>query len=307
MRFSQNSYGTLYYMNHILIVGGSGFIGQALVRSFVARDYRVTVFDMIRGRFEHEHVRYHTVDVQSGKLPTLSECHYIINLAGAPINNRFTAEYKKIIWTSRVITTRSLRQWVETQSWQPLLYIGASAVGYYGDHGSEIISENSRPGNDTLARVCVDWEREHHGFEKLGIPVIILRQGAIIGPGGYIAQLLPWYRRGLKIILGSGNNYMPWIGLTDLVHIYTTLFEDKVAQGVYNAVSPEMTQQSHISSVLSSLTRARILIHAPLWMLRLRFGELADVMIMSQKVSPSEVLLKYITTQLSDALERSIR
>jgi uncharacterized protein (TIGR01777 family) len=290
-------------MEHVLIVGGSGFIGQALVRSFVARNCRVTVFDIHDGRFEHELVRYYPVDVQGGKLPTLPECHCIINLAGAPISNRFTTEYKKVIWTSRVITTRSLRQWVETQSWQPHTYVGASAVGYYGDRGSEQITEHTRPGNDTLARVCVDWEREHHAFEKLGIPVTILRQGTILGAGGYIAQLLPWFRHGFSVTLGSGANYVPWIALHDLVNIYSAICCQAIPPGIHNAVSLEYTKQSDIVATLGLLTHARFPVSAPVWALRLRFGELADVMTMSQKISYSSELKPYITTSLLEALE----
>ncbi len=277
-------------MKHALIVGGSGFIGQALVRTCLSRGYRVSVFDIRIGSTEHEHLRYYPVDVQGGKLPSLPLCDVIINLAGAPINHRFTKEYKKILWSSRIICTRSLRQWVETQSWQPQIYVGASAVGYYGNRGNETLSEQSRPGQGTLARICVDWEREHKAFEKLGIPVATLRQGHVLGAGGFLQEILPWFRRGFRVIIGNGVYYLPWIDLRDLCTLYMSLIEGKIPPGTYNAVATDIMPYTRFSRVLAGLTHARIPLPVPVWALRLRYGELADHMTASQRIQTGDAI-----------------
>lgn len=291
-------------MKHALIVGGSGFVGQSLVHAFIDAGWRVTVFDTRIGKYEHEFTRYYAVDVTGGKLPTLQPCDVIINLAGATINHRFTPEYKKLIWSSRVISTRSLRQWVETQSWQPGIYIGACATGYYGNRGNEQVSTSTKPADDILGRICIDWEREHNGFTKIGIPVSILRQGHVLGHGGLIAELLPWYRYGLRLTLGQGDQFVPWIDMRDLVTLYISLATGQIAPGTYNAVSSTQIRFSDLARTLGRLTHAGIPLVVPLWALRLRLGECAEYMIASQRVQFSDALLPHIThTNLSETLE----
>lgn len=281
-------------MKHVLVVGGSGFVGQMLVRAFVSIDWRVSVFDIRTGVFDHENVRYYPVDVQSGKLPTLPLCDAVINLAGATINHRLTAEYKKLIWSSRVISTRSLRQWLENQSWQPSVYIGASATGYYGNRNNEMLSANNKPGDDILARICIDWEREHRAFEKLSIPTIILRQGHVLGNGGLLSTLLPWFQRKITVTLGSGNYYMPWIDIRDLVTIYVTAAQGMIEPGIYAATSPNHILCKDMNRILALLTGAIIPFSVPVWLLRIFYGELADQLVASQRVQTSEKLLPYL-------------
>jgi uncharacterized protein len=281
-------------MIHVLVAGGSGFIGQAVVQSLISKGFQVTVFDVVTGPLHHENLRYYELDVRSGKLPTLSPCHAIINLAGASINHKLDDEYKKLIWSTRVISTRSLRQWVESQPWQPAIYIGASAVGFYGSRGSEVLTELSRSGSDFLAQTCIDWEREHTAFSKIGIDTVIFRQGHVMGQKGFLAEILPWYKRGFRLVLGSGAQYISWIDIRDLTGLYVRTVQGQLEAGIYNAVSNESYTFSALSRIIASYTRARFPLRVPEWIMSIRFGELAQFLLSSQNIVSSEKIRPFI-------------
>lgn len=271
---------------NVIVTGGSGFIGSVLVSALLDKGHQVTVFDHHPPRQQVGFVQLDLVgqelsaDLFQGK-------DAIIHLAGKNIFGYWSQRVKKQIYDSRILGTRSLATSLTRLTSPPRTFISASAVGYYGDRGDEDLTELSPPGNDFLARVCIDWEKETREVDSLGVRSVQVRTAPVLGQDGLLKKVEPFYKLGLGGPLGSGNQWFPWVHLRDIVSIYVFALENEDIRGPVNACSPHLVRNKEFSRTLARVMRRPHLFKTPKWALRLMFGDLADAIMCSQKVHPA--------------------
>lgn len=216
----------------------------------------------------------------------------VIHLAGATVNQRWTAESKDLLRSSRLDSTRSLVQAISTLSRRPGLLLSASATGVYGSRGDEILTEASSPGNGFLADLSVDWEREANLARSLGMRVHCLRTGVVLGnDGGALPSMLPVFRLGIGGRLGSGQQWMSWIHLEDWVSGVLHLLQANLLSGPVNLTAPEPVRNADFTIMLGKTLHRPAFLIVPELALKLLFGEMSSVLLGSQRVSP-ELILK---------------
>jgi hypothetical protein len=274
---------------NITITGASGFIGRRLMKSLAKAGHSVRALSR------------HAQPV---------ECDVVIHLAGEPVAQRWTAEAKRRIRESRVAGTRNLVEALATLTHRPEVLICASAIGYYGSRGDEILTESSSPGSGFLPEVCVAWEREAQAAEAFGMRVVRVRTGLVLAAGGgALVRMLPPFRMGVGGRLGSGQQWMSWIHLEDLVGLFQFAVERQV-RGPLNAVAPHPVTNSDFTRELARALRRPALFPVPGFALRLLFGEMAEVLLASQRVTPAAAEaagFRFRFPQLAPALEGLLR
>ncbi len=280
----------------VLLTGGTGFIGRALVQTFLQAGYRVTVFT----RYPASRRRRMPPEVQlapwkpdpEALRPWLEQADAVVNLVGANIAaGRWTQKRKAELYNSRVQAGRVLSQAWEKASPRPRVLLQMSAVGYYGNRGEEILTEESPPGTDFLARLCVDWEAATQPVEALGTRRVVMRTGIVLGRGGGALPLMALpVRLGLGGPLGDGRHYMPWIHLQDVVGAMRFFLEREETQGVYNLTAPHPVTNEEFVRTLARVLRRPAFFRVPAWVLRLVLGELAEALLASQRAIPARLL-----------------
>jgi uncharacterized protein len=274
----------------ILVTGASGFLGRHLVAALGRK--RHEVIRLTRGPLDPVDPRLLRWDPSRATLDerAVQGLDAVIHLAGEGIGDaRWSEATKQRIRDSRVLGTRLLVDALGAQAIKPKVFLSASAVGYYGDRGSEDLSESSAPGTGFLASVCVDWEAETARAEALGMRLVRMRLGLVLGPeGGVLAKTLLPFRLGLGGRLGNGRQWMSWIAAPDAVRAILLLLENKGCSGAYNLCSPNpVTNAQYTQSLRRALSRPA-LIPVPEFALRLAFGrEMADALLLAgQKAYP---------------------
>lgn len=215
----------------------------------------------------------------------LRDAAAIVHLAGEPVAQRWTADVKRRIRESRVTGTRHLVEGMAQLPSKPAL-ICASASGFYGSRGDDVLDESSPAGNGFLAEVCVEWEKQAFAAQALGARVTAIRTGLALDPrGGALKQMLPPFRIGVGGRLGDGKQWMPWIHLEDLVGIFLLAIESDVS-GVLNGSAPNPVTNAGFTRELAHVLHRPGLFFVPKPALKLIFGEMADVLFDSQRVLP---------------------
>ena len=217
----------------------------------------------------------------------LASADAVVHLAGEPVAQRWSAAAKKRIHDSRVEGTRRLVNALATQSQRPHVLVCASAVGFYGSRGDQILTEASTPGSDFLARVTLEWEAAAQSAEELGVRVVCLRFGMILGPGGALAKLLPVFRFGLGGRLGSGHQWMAWIHLEDAVKLILFALDFAAIRGAVNATAPHPVTNDEFTSRLATALHRPAFLPVPAFALKLALGEMSGMLLASQRVLPS--------------------
>jgi hypothetical protein len=254
---------------NITISGASGFIGRHLMKRLAEAGHAPRALSR------------HAPPAES-----LREADVVIHLAGEPIAQRWTAEAKRRIRESRVAGTRSLVEALATLPRRPEALICASAIGYYGSRGDEILTESSAPGSGFLPELCVAWEKEAQAAEALGMRVVRVRTGVVLDArGGALQRMLPPFRIGVGGRLGSGRQWMSWIHLEDLAGLFQLAVESRV-RGPLNGVAPYPVTNSDFTRELARALRRPAVFPIPEFALKLLFGEMADVLLASQRVAP---------------------
>jgi uncharacterized protein (TIGR01777 family) len=271
----------------IAVTGATGLIGSALVQLLRAHGHTVRRFVRSARDAEEGDVVW---DAERNDLPegALQGVEAVINLAGAPIAQRWTAERKHDIRASRVTGTEKLARAIAAMVQRPRVLLNGSAVGYYGDRGDEVLAESSAPGHDFLAGVCVEWERAATPAADAGVRVVLLRTGVVLSKeGGALAKLLPLFRLGMGGPVGSGEQWMSWIALEDhLRAIEHCLFVERV-RGAVNLVAPNPVRNSHFATTLGRVLARPALIPVPAIALTLMYGEMArETLLASQRALP---------------------
>jgi uncharacterized protein len=268
----------------VLISGGSGFVGTALTESLRSEGHTVARLVRPDGEASANDIRW---DAASGfiNLDAMEAADAVVNLNGASIGGgRWTPARKKLLVTSRVDSTRFLVNSLARLKQKPRVFVSASAIGYYGNRGDEVLDESSAPGSDFLAGVCRDWEVEALRAQASGIRTVLLRFGVILSAnGGALKQMLTPFKLGLGGRLGSGNQWMSWIALDDVIGILRSALSNEQASGPVNVVAPNPVQNSEFTRVLASVLHRPAIFPAPAFALRLAIGEMADALLLSSQ------------------------
>ena len=214
-------------------------------------------------------------------------CDAVVHLAGEPVSQRWTEAAKKRIHDSRVEGTRNLVTALAAQAQRPRVLVCASAVGYYGSRGDQILTEASSPGTDFLARVVVDWEEAAQLAEPLGIRVVRLRFGMVLGPGGALAKLLPLFRLGVGGKLSSGRQWMAWIHIDDVVNLILFALNFAAIRGAVNATAPHPVTNEEFTQRLATALHRPAILPVPAFALNLVLGEMSEMVLASQRVLPT--------------------
>lgn len=263
----------------IAITGASGYVGGHLTRFFKERGYEVIPL----GR---ELFREQNFDVLCRSVEGV---HVIVNLAGAPINKRWTKAYKQELYDSRIPVTRQLVEAVRQMTVLPELLISASAVGYYPTSGA-YDEYNGRQGDGFLASLCADWEKEARRRPS-DIRLVIARFGIVLSKdGGALKQMLRLQRLSrMGAVIGSGDQYFPWVSVYDLCRSFDFMIRNKQLEDVVNLVSPQRITQKQLAHALASADGFRWTVRVPGFFFRLMFGEGASFLTEGQNVIPAKL------------------
>jgi uncharacterized protein len=278
----------------VLISGGSGLVGGALTGALRADGH--TVCHLVRpgGKAAPGDVQWNPLSALV-EVPAMEGFDAVVNLNGASIaDGRWTSKRKMILRGSRVDSTRVLVDALSHLRQPPRVFVCASATGYYGNRGDEVLKETSGYGNDFLAILCRAWEGEAARAASSGIRTVIARFGIILcAEGGALPRMLTPFKFGAGGRLGSGKQWMSWIALEDVVRALRAAIDDARWNGPVNLVSPEPVRNSDFTRVLASVLHRPAIFPAPALGLRLALGEMADALLLSsQRVLP-ECLQRY--------------
>lgn len=216
-----------------------------------------------------------------------------VHLSGANIaSQRWTAAWKQAMWASRVDSTRVLSQALARLRQPPAVLVCASATGWYGDRGDDLLNEDAAPGSGFFPELCAAWESAARPAVEAGIRVVHLRLGIVLGHnGGALQRMVPLFRLGLGGRLGSGNQWMSWISEQDAVRAFQFAIQTPALHGAANAVAPQPVTNREFTRELAHLLHRPALAPAPAWALRLAFGEMADeALLASARAVPSRLL-----------------
>ena len=278
---------------HILITGGTGFIGSHLCRHFLrqGQNNQVTVL---------------TRNVQQKLVPPLpvrlidsldeSELPYdlIINLAGAPLNkHRWNKKIKQTLYDSRLNTTQKIAQYIQTASIKPKLLISGSAIGFYGSSQSAVFIESSPPADTGFTHhLCDDWEKAAMAVSSYGTRVCTIRTGVVLGKGGgLLAAVSSAYKWGLGAQLGSGTQWLSWIHMDDLIGMIDHLIHDPTLEGPFNLTSAHPSTNAVFTQTLAKTLNRPCFLTLPAIFVRLIFGEMGETLLLQgQKVIPDKLI-----------------
>jgi len=295
-------------MNY-LITGATGFIGRHLVALLLARGDSVNYLGRQRSRSMDSRAAFHCWN--PGEMPPLSSVprlDAVINLAGEPIAQRWNDEVKQRIYTSRVDGTRQLVSAIAGLKYKPRVLVSASAVGYYGDRGDEVLTEKSTAGSDFLAKVCVDWEREAMQARGSGVRVVTVRIAMVLGrDGGALKQMLIPFRLGLGGRFGNGRQWMSWIHVQDLARLLAYAADDESVSGALNGSSPGPVTNAQFTKALARALHRPAILPVPQFALKLALGEAAGFLLQSLRVMPEGTMqggFRFDYPQLAEALRQ---
>jgi uncharacterized protein (TIGR01777 family) len=273
---------------NITITGATGFIGQRLIARLLRDGHELRVLGRSRRPELPADVRFFAWDAMAGEPPgaSLEGADAVIHLAGEPVAQRWSEDVKRRIRESRIKGTSHLVQALSNVLRRPAVLVSASATGYYGDRGDELLTESSPPGAGFLAEVCVEWEKQAYKAEALGVRTVAVRTGLVLGrEGGALKQMLPAFRLGAGAKLGSGKQWMSWIHVDDLIELYVFALRGEL-RGPMNGTAPNPVRNSEFTGALAEALHRPAFVSAPEFALKLLFGEMAQILLASQRVLP---------------------
>ncbi len=274
----------------VLFSGSHGLVGTALIKSLEVQGHEI--FRLVRQLPHSESEIEWNPDRYSIAISRLEGFDAVVHLAGESIaEGRWTEEKKRRIRDSRVKGTKLLSDALANLERPPKSLICASAIGYYGDRGDELLTEESAPGNDFLAGVCVEWEKATELAAEKGIRVVNTRFGIILSKdGGALAKMLTPFRLGIGGRVGSGKQWMSWIVLDDAVGAIEFALANESLRGPVNFVAPNPVRNSEFTKTLGKVLSRPTLFPIPEFGVRLAFGEMADALLLSsQRVEPQRL------------------
>ncbi len=279
-------------MKNILITGGTGLVGTLLSKMLLDKGYQVAILT----RSETQGMPYKayrwSIDKWYIEKPAIEEAQVIVHLAGAGVaDKKWTDKRKKLIIRSRVESAKLLHEYLSEVDHQVETFIGASAIGYYGDRGKELLTEESTPSSGFLSKTCQLWEEANQPIAQLGIRQVLFRIGIVLSKQG---GALPLTAMPVKFHLGSyfgnGQQYYSWIHIHDMCSMIIAAIENKQMEGVYNAVAPNpVTNKEFVATIAKALNKKALMAPVPAFMARLGMGEMASIVMDSARVSAKKV------------------
>jgi uncharacterized protein (TIGR01777 family) len=280
----------------VTVTGATGLLGPRLVAALQARGHEVTVLTR-----DPEHARRRLGDVRAMSWDLLAEPapaaalagrEAVVNLAGAPVAQRWSAAARRAIRETRTTGTRNLLAGLEGLKERPRTLVSSSATGYYGARGEEPLDEDASPGEDFLARVCVEWEAEAERGRGLGMRVVTVRTGVVLdASGGALGRMLAPFRLGLGGPVAGGRQYVSWIHADDLIALMCTALESEQWSGPVNATAPEPVTNAEFSRALGRALGRPAVEPVPGFALRLLYGEMATIITSGARVVPARPLV----------------
>ena len=276
----------------IFITGATGFVGRALTLRLIGSGHEVIAWVRDERRARNQlgpDVKLAPTSSNIGDQVAAADA--VINLAGESIfGGRWTAERKRALADSRLNLTRDIVSAIAAAPTKSRVLISASAVGYYGDRGDEIVEDNAAPGSDFLANVCRDWEGAALKARESGVRVFVPRLGIVLGAeGGALATMLIPFRIGAGGPIGSGRQYVPWIHLDDLITIIVTALEDDRYSGPMIAAGPNPITSRQLAAAIGAVLHRPSFMPAPALALRIALGEMATMLLTGQRVNPQRL------------------
>lgn len=272
----------------IVIAGSTGFIGSHLADFLEKKGHELVL--LTRG--EQKLPKIVHWDPENGQMDSsiLENADVVINLCGENVFGRWSEKKKELIEKSRLQTTSFLCETLMTLKVIPSLYIGASAVGYYGDRKEELLNESSKPGSDFLAGLCHKWEQETNLLRTRDVRVVNARFGIVLGDGGALKTMEKAFRSGMGGKIGSGKQIMSWIALDDLLGAIDHVIDHPALSGPINFVAPHALSNEELTQKIGKLLHRPTFATVPKFALSLLFGEGADIFLSSAHALPTRLL-----------------
>jgi uncharacterized protein (TIGR01777 family) len=299
----------------VTVTGATGLLGRRLVGELTRRGDEVTVLSRSpeRARAALEGVQAVAWDPGAGPAPAeaLEGRDAVVHLAGENVAQRWSAAAKRRIRESRELGTRNLVEGVRAARQRPTALVSSSAVGYYGSHGPEPLPEDTPPGDDFLAEVCVVWEREAQRATELGVRVVRVRTGVVLDKdGGALGKMLPFFKAGVGGPVAGGHQHLPWVHADDVVGIYLQALDDDAWNGAVNATAPEPVTNREFSTALGRALHRPALAPIPALAIRILYGEMAEIVTKGQNAVPQrtrELGYRHLHPDLDEALRSALR
>lgn len=297
----------------VLLTGATGLVGREIGKLLANKKHEIFVVsrDAAKAKLDCPfpcQIIVGSLDKEILNDPRLKEIEAVIHLAGESVAEaRWSEDKKKKIHDSRSLGTKNLIASLKHAELK--VFVSTSAIGYYGDRGSELLDESAQPGEDFLARVCVDWEApvEQAKLQLTQCRFVIFRVGMVVSPfGGALLKMISPFRRGVGGAVGTGKQFISWIHIFDLANAYVQALEDPIFSGVFNAVSPEPVTNQDFSKTLAQALGSSLAISIPAFAIKAMFGEMSHVLLSSQNLHNkklAEVKFKYQYPTIAQALE----
>ncbi len=279
-------------------------MGSALVEFLFNDGYSI---QSLRRNSKSEHAHFWAT--QSLEVNNEPQYKAVIHLAGENVaDGRWTTAKKNLILNSRVDGTRQLVDYISHLATKPEVFLSASAVGFYGNRGAEMVDEQSTPGQGFLAEVCEKWEEETRRLTSMGVRVVNLRFGMVLSPkGGALHKMIPPFKACLGGVVGSGNQYVSWISIRDLVEAVSFIIKNDHINGPVNIVGPLQTTNKQLTKSLGKALHRPTFFRVPSILAKLIFGQMADEMLLgSTRATPGKLLeagYKFIDQSLDEVLQ----
>ena len=276
----------------IFITGGTGFVGTHLCRTYLEKGWQVaatgtSLTHPLSGTENFVYIAADTTEKGAWQ-DSVKDADAVVNLAGRTIFNFWTENYKSRIYDSRILTTRNLVESLDAGRHATLL--SASAAGYYGNRGEDLLPESAEPGGDFLARVCVEWEAEARRAEEKGARVVLMRFGVIMGRGGgALAKMMPAFKFYVGGSLGNGMHWFPWLHLDDLTAATLFLLQAPEAAGAFNFCAPQAVRYKTFARTLGQQLGRPSFMKIPAFVLKLMAGEMGATLLSSQRTVPAKL------------------
>jgi uncharacterized protein len=304
----------------VAITGATGFVGSRLVERLQSEGHSVVVLtrsvDHGRRVFPAEAfprvevVGYSPLESGDWQSGVLSGCDGVVNLAGAPISERWSDEHKQAIMDSRKVGTAKLVEALAKADPKPSVWVNASAIGYYGTSETATFDEASTPiEDDFLSQVCQAWEGAAQAVKNHGTRLVVLRFGIVLGMGGAVAKMLTPFRMFAGGPIGSGRQWFSWIHRDDLVNLIVQALQDPQMEGIYNATAPNPVRMGEFCKTLGQVLNRPSWLPVPDFVLETILGDGAQVVLEGQQVLPKRTEASGFSYQYSlvkDALDEIV-
>ncbi len=285
----------------VVLTGGTGLIGKALVKALIERGDKVILLVRNPQKAKAQlpnlagYYEWNATSESGEWTAILVSADAVVHLAGTPVAARWDEHYKKQIYDTRILSTRNLVRALAQSPVKPKVFVVASGVGYYGNQGYgatvEALDESAPPANDFLAKVCIDWEKEAFEAEKLGMRVVTMRTGVVLSTkGGALEKMLTPFKFFVGGPIGSGKQWVSWIHIDDVVGLYLFAIDNEKVTGAMNIVAPNPVPMKVLAETLGRVLSRPSGLAVPKAALEVLFGEAADVIAEGQRVMPTRAL-----------------